>query len=256
MLRPPSASSSTSAPCDVRRRAGTSGESAQSARTQYRRSPRAWVGTPKRHADAAAELPGSYKLWKLYLNERRGLVEALPLDHPQYEAMNQCFERALVFMHLVRAPLLRAPSPTACLLMVFRWREHAERLSRRCHASGSTTAASWCRKSSSRARGERCVAARVGKRAPRRVRANARGRQPRRGPRHARHQFDRALQSLPITQHDRVWPAYLDFVRSAGVPEMAMRVYRRYLKVREWHACRAPCVCVRQYSRQVLPLPV
>jgi hypothetical protein len=47
------------------------------------------------------ELPGSYKLWKMYLDERRRLVEELPLDHPQYEAMNATYERALVFMHKV-----------------------------------------------------------------------------------------------------------------------------------------------------------
>lgn len=48
---------------------------------------------------------------------------------------------------------------------------------------------------------------------------------------YARHAFDRALRALPITQHDRVWPLYIQFVRQAGVPETAIRVYRRYLKV-------------------------
>jgi pre-mRNA-splicing factor SYF1 len=43
--------------------------------------------------------------------------------------------------------------------------------------------------------------------------------------------FDRALQALPITQHHRVWPLYLEFARGCGVPETGMRVYRRLLKL-------------------------
>ncbi|KAL5994864.1 hypothetical protein ACLOJK_024921 [Asimina triloba] len=56
-----------------------------------------------------------------------------------------------------------------------------------------------------------------------------------------RHAFDRALCALPVTQHDRIWGAYLKFVDQVqpGVPpetaqrvvpiETALRVYRRYL---------------------------
>ena len=47
-----------------------------------------------------------------------------------------------------------------------------------------------------------------------------------------RHVFDRALRALPLTQHRRVWPLYLKFVRSYNIPETAIRVYRRYMKVR------------------------
>ncbi len=46
-----------------------------------------------------------------------------------------------------------------------------------------------------------------------------------------RRTFDRALRSLPVTQHGRVWPLYLKFVRAAKIPELAVRVYRRYLKI-------------------------
>jgi pre-mRNA-splicing factor SYF1 len=45
-----------------------------------------------------------------------------------------------------------------------------------------------------------------------------------------RRTFDRALQSLPITQHERIWPLYLNFVRDTGVWETCVRVYRRYLQ--------------------------
>uniref|UniRef100_A0A8D0G7T7 Pre-mRNA-splicing factor SYF1 n=1 Tax=Sphenodon punctatus TaxID=8508 RepID=A0A8D0G7T7_SPHPU len=54
-----------------------------------------------------------------------------------------------------------------------------------------------------------------------------------------RRTFDRALRALPITQHHRIWPLYLKFVRMYPLPETAVRVYRRYLKVRDyikqWH---------------------
>ena len=47
-----------------------------------------------------------------------------------------------------------------------------------------------------------------------------------------RHAFDRALRALPITQHTRIWPKYLAFVNQYEIPETAVGVYRRYLKVR------------------------
>ncbi|XP_054832022.1 pre-mRNA-splicing factor SYF1 isoform X2 [Eublepharis macularius] len=46
-----------------------------------------------------------------------------------------------------------------------------------------------------------------------------------------RRTFDRALRALPITQHHRIWPLYLKFVRLYPLPETAVRVYRRYLKL-------------------------
>lgn len=37
--------------------------------------------------------------------------------------------------------------------------------------------------------------------------------------------FDRALTSLPVTQHERVWPLYLRFIGQPGIPvETAVRV--------------------------------
>ena len=48
---------------------------------------------------------------------------------------------------------------------------------------------------------------------------------------------DRALSALPVTQHERVWVLYLDFIRQDGVPgDTARRVYRRYLKFEPGHA--------------------
>lgn len=43
--------------------------------------------------------------------------------------------------------------------------------------------------------------------------------------------FDRALRALPITQHSRIWPLYLEFVKKYPIPETAVRVYRRFLKL-------------------------
>lgn len=51
---------------------------------------------------------------------------------------------------------------------------------------------------------------------------------------HTRRTFDRALRALPITQHSRIWPLYLRFLRSHPLPETAVRGYRRFLKVRLW----------------------
>ncbi|KDD71295.1 hypothetical protein H632_c5358p0, partial [Helicosporidium sp. ATCC 50920] len=48
--------------------------------------------------------------------------------------------------------------------------------------------------------------------------------------------FDRALASLPLTQHARLWPAYLSFACAHPVPvDSALRVYRRYLRVQPHH---------------------
>jgi pre-mRNA-splicing factor SYF1 len=46
-----------------------------------------------------------------------------------------------------------------------------------------------------------------------------------------RRTLDRALTSLPVTQHDRLWQLYLKFVMQPDIPmDTAFRVYRRYLK--------------------------
>ncbi|EFA83911.1 TPR-like helical domain-containing protein [Heterostelium album PN500] len=47
----------------------------------------------------------------------------------------------------------------------------------------------------------------------------------------SRRTFDRALRALPITQHERIWVLYIDFVMQIGIRETAIRVYRRYLKI-------------------------
>ena len=49
----------------------------------------------------------------------------------------------------------------------------------------------------------------------------------------ARRVFDKALESLPITQHHRIWPLYLDFIKKPHIPtETAVRVFKRYMQLR------------------------
>eukprot|EP00922_Rhytidocystis_sp_ex-Travisia-forbesii_P015127 GHVS01022595.1.p1 GENE.GHVS01022595.1~~GHVS01022595.1.p1 ORF type:complete len:872 (+),score=97.66 GHVS01022595.1:29-2644(+) len=46
-----------------------------------------------------------------------------------------------------------------------------------------------------------------------------------------RRTFDRCLRSIPITQHDLIWEAALEFVRSSDVEETAVKLYRRCVMV-------------------------
>lgn len=118
---------------------------------------------------ALKELPGSYKIWYLYLKERRRQVRGRPITDPAYEDVNNAFERSLVFMH--KMPRI--------------WIDYCQFLVDQCKVTRS------------------------------------------------RRTFDRALRALPITQHTRIWPLYLKFVRKHHIPETAVRVYRRYLKLEQ-----------------------
>lgn len=46
----------------------------------------------------------------------------------------------------------------------------------------------------------------------------------------ARKTFDRALQSLPITQHEPIWDQYLEWTKKFNLPETTIPIYRRYLQ--------------------------
>ncbi|TNN43806.1 Pre-mRNA-splicing factor SYF1 [Liparis tanakae] len=116
---------------------------------------------------ALKELPGSYKLWYNYLRERRKQVKGKCVTEPGYEEVNNCHERALVFMH--KMPRI--------------WLDYCQFLVSQSKITRS------------------------------------------------RQTFDRALRALPVTQHPRIWPLYLRFARNLPLPETAIRVYRRYLKL-------------------------
>lgn len=51
-----------------------------------------------------------------------------------------------------------------------------------------------------------------------------------------RRAFDLALLSLPVTQHHRIWPLYISFIKSHDIPETTVRVYRRMLQLDSDHA--------------------
>eukprot|EP00736_Rhodelphis_marinus_P012111 Rmarinus@m.28163 len=61
------------------------------------------LDTPKQRYEiyerALSYLPGSYKLWYAYIRERKEKVRGLPIDSPAYDAMNDVFDRAIVFMN-------------------------------------------------------------------------------------------------------------------------------------------------------------
>jgi pre-mRNA-splicing factor SYF1 len=42
---------------------------------------------------------------------------------------------------------------------------------------------------------------------------------------------DRALRSLPVTQHHLIWKIYLSLVEKNNIPETGVKVYKRYIKV-------------------------
>lgn len=48
-----------------------------------------------------------------------------------------------------------------------------------------------------------------------------------------RRAFDKALEALPITQHYRIWPLYVNFIKRDHVPvETAVRVFKRYMQIK------------------------
>ncbi|CAO3686831.1 unnamed protein product [Umbelopsis vinacea] len=118
------------------------------------------------------QLPGSYKMWKKYLDLRRAQIKGLnPIQHAdQFDAVNECYERALVLLN--KMPRI--------------WLDYCTFLTK-----------------------QPCITK-------------------------TRHTFDKALRSLPITQHERVWALYLEFAKEVS-GETANRLYKRYLKLDPSH---------------------
>ncbi|CDJ65681.1 XPA-binding protein, putative [Eimeria necatrix] len=46
-----------------------------------------------------------------------------------------------------------------------------------------------------------------------------------------RRTFDAALRALAVTQHELLWPEMMDYVKSCGVPETAVCLYRRWIMI-------------------------
>lgn len=45
--------------------------------------------------------------------------------------------------------------------------------------------------------------------------------------------FDRSIQALPITQHGKIWDLYVSWSVSTSIPELSIRVYKRYIQYNE-----------------------
>jgi pre-mRNA-splicing factor SYF1 len=136
-------------------------------------------------------LSGSYKIWYKYLTYRRSIVKLKPINDVEYEELNNVYERALAFMHKVRS--------NSFVLMA--WFGSDEYFVFTLFKMPRIWI-DYCEFLS-----EQCVITR------------------------ARKAFDRALRSLPITQHSRIWPLYIKLVNSHNIPDTGVKVYRRYLKV-------------------------
>ena len=128
------------------------------------------IAAPPRHRFALYEralklLPGSYKLWKMYLAERSERARERSVKSAANRVLVNTYERALVHLH--RMPRV--------------WTDYAALLMRLKKVTATRRA------------------------------------------------LDRALEALPVTQHDRIWEMYVPWARDVGVVETAVRVYRRYL---------------------------
>lgn len=60
----------------------------------------------------------SYKLWYNYLRERRKQIKGKCVTDPAYEEVNNCHERALVFMHKVKVQAAAGKSSEVHVLLV------------------------------------------------------------------------------------------------------------------------------------------
>jgi len=116
---------------------------------------------------ALKSLPGSYKIWFKYLQFRHSLLAKKPIYDDSYEALNNTYERCLVFMN--KMPRI--------------WSDYCKFLNQQCLITRT------------------------------------------------RRTLDRSLQALPVTQHKKIWTIYIDFIKSHDIPETAIRVFKRFMKI-------------------------
>jgi pre-mRNA-splicing factor SYF1 len=117
---------------------------------------------------AVRHLPGSYKLWHMYLRDRLRQVEVLSIVDPQCDAASRVCENALATMH--KMPRI--------------WQLYLKHLLRLKRVTSTRRA------------------------------------------------FDYALRSLPVTQHEHVWPLFRSFAEQEGVPvSTGNAVFRRMVQL-------------------------
>jgi pre-mRNA-splicing factor SYF1 len=149
-----------------------------------------WIAVYLIYERALKQLPGSYKLWYNYLKLRRAHLKSKCISDPEYEEVNNAYDRALAYMNKVRhfcqykTNSFSLKSKKSPLKMPRIWIDYCEFLF------------------------EQCLITRT------------------------RKACDRALRSLPITQHARIWPIYLKLVETYDIPDTGFKVYKRYSKVR------------------------
>ncbi|ODQ63751.1 hypothetical protein NADFUDRAFT_53404 [Nadsonia fulvescens var. elongata DSM 6958] len=131
----------------------------------------------------------SYKLWKQYLDLRVSCVKGLNVHafRSEYEAVNDCFQRALVLLN--KMPRI--------------WSDYLDFLVLQ-RASVSYT----------------------------------------------RQAFNMALQALPLTQHDHIWPQFLAFADQAGGLTQ-IHVWKRYVSIFPNHCERLIEIAVDNKEYQV-----
>ncbi|RNA33394.1 Pre-mRNA-splicing factor SYF1 [Brachionus plicatilis] len=127
-----------------------------------------WVSVYLVYERAIKQMPGSYKLWYNYLKLRRAHLKNKCINDPEYEEVNNAYDRALAYLN--KMPRI--------------WIDYCEFLL------------------------DQCLITRT------------------------RKACDRALRSLPITQHYRIWPIFLDLVESFDIPDTGVKVYKRYSKLK------------------------
>lgn len=180
-----------------------------------------------RSSAAPACLP-SYKLWYRYLKARRAQVKHRCVTDPAYEDVNNCHERAFVFMHKVgRAEAGRGGAGELVGgLRPRQWAEWGE--SESCPLGRLAVELDLAVEEG--VLGSPCASVPL-RQMPRLWLDYCQFLMDQGRVTHTRRTFDRALRALPITQHSRIWPLYLRFLRSHPLPETAVRGYRRFLKV-------------------------
>uniref|UniRef100_M3YA37 Pre-mRNA-splicing factor SYF1 n=1 Tax=Mustela putorius furo TaxID=9669 RepID=M3YA37_MUSPF len=173
-------------------------------------------------------LPCSYKLWYRYLKARRAQVKHRCVTDPAYEDVNNCHERAFVFMHKVgRAEAGRGGAGELVGgLRPRQWAEWGE--SESCPLGRLAVELDLAVEEG--VLGSPCASVPL-RQMPRLWLDYCQFLMDQGRVTHTRRTFDRALRALPITQHSRIWPLYLRFLRSHPLPETAVRGYRRFLKL-------------------------